>query len=87
MKRKIAFEPDAFSEFQWWLITDKKIAEKIIILIENISSTPFSVLGKPEPLKNQYKGYWSRRITDEHRLIYKVNDAEIIIIGCKNHYK
>ncbi|MCH2245601.1 MAG: Txe/YoeB family addiction module toxin [Crocosphaera sp.] len=60
--------------------------KKIVELINDILRQPFSGLGKPEPLKHNLKGYWSRRINDEHRLIYQVTDTEIIIISCKFHY-
>ncbi|MEO8147310.1 MAG: Txe/YoeB family addiction module toxin [Bacteroidia bacterium] len=86
MKRKLAFEPDAFKEFQNWILTDKKTTAKIFDLLEEIFREPFKGKGKPEPLKHLFKGYWSRRINDEHRLIYKVTDDEIIIISCKHHY-
>jgi toxin YoeB len=56
-------------------------------LIIETSKTPFDGIGKPEPLKNELKGYWSRRLTDEHRLVYKVTDQQIIIVSCKYHYK
>nr|WP_197083671.1 Txe/YoeB family addiction module toxin [Crocosphaera watsonii] len=60
--------------------------KKIVELINDILRQPFSGRGKPEPLKHNLKGYWSRRINDEHRLIYQVTDTEIIIISCKFHY-
>jgi toxin YoeB len=59
---------------------------KINELIKVISRTPFSGIGKPEPLKHKYKGYWSRRITDEHRLIYKIKEDEVWIAKCRFHY-
>ncbi|BAG01605.1 MULTISPECIES: Txe/YoeB family addiction module toxin [Microcystis] len=59
---------------------------KIVDLIDDILCHPFSGIGKPEPLKYQLKGYWSRRINDEHRLVYKITETEIIIISCKFHY-
>ncbi|NEQ34864.1 MAG: Txe/YoeB family addiction module toxin [Okeania sp. SIO3I5] len=66
---------------------DKKIHQKIVALIKDIDRSSFSGLGKPEPLKYELSGYWSRRINDEHRLVYKVTDYEIIIIACKYHYE
>ncbi|NJO17007.1 MAG: Txe/YoeB family addiction module toxin [Thioploca sp.] len=84
--RKVAFLPVAFEDFTQWTRENKKIYTKIIELIKYIQRDPFSGIGKPEPLKHQLTGLWSRRITDEHRLIYQVTDDEIIIVSCKFHY-
>jgi toxin YoeB len=84
--RRIAFTPDAFEDFVGWSSEDKKIYARIIELIKDIGRNPFSGIGKPEPLKHKLKGLWSRRITKEHRLVYKVKDEEIIIYSCKFHY-
>lgn len=86
MSRRIVFEASAFNDFNEWSFQDKKIYKKIVKLIKEIDCSPFSGLGKPEPLKYELRGYWSRRINDEHRLVYKVTDTEIIIIACKYHY-
>jgi len=67
--------------------TDKKILRRINELLKDISRQPYSGLGKPEPLKFKYKGFWSRRITDEHRLIYQVNNEGIFIAKCRFHYE
>lgn len=83
---KITFERNAFDDFNNWTSVDKKIYNKIIEIIKDISRNPFSGLGKPEPLKHQLSGYWSRRINDEHRLVYKISNDELIIISCKYHY-
>ncbi|MBL7975240.1 MAG: Txe/YoeB family addiction module toxin [Candidatus Kapabacteria bacterium] len=82
----ILFEQEAFEELQEWVSTDKKVFKKIVELIRNISRSPYEGLGKPEPLKYNYGGYWSRRITQEDRLIYKIDDSTIVIISCKGHY-
>lgn len=87
MSKKVVFENPAFEDFNQWAFSDKKIYRKIVNLIKDIQRSPFTGLGKPEPLKYELKGYFSRRITDEHRLIYTVNDTEIIIIACKYHYQ
>ncbi len=87
MIRKIVFEASAFQDFNEWGFENKKIYRKIVKLIKEIDRSPFTGTGKPEPLKHDLSGYWSRRIDDEHRLVYKVTDSEIIIIGCKYHYK
>ena len=87
MTRKIQFEYSAFAEFNEWASSDKKIYSKIVTLIKDIERSPFSGLGKPEALKHNLAGYWSRRITDEHRLIYQVTDYFITIIACRYHYR
>jgi toxin YoeB len=78
---------NAFTAFNEWIDTDKKIFKKIRALLKDIERTPFEGLGKPEPLKYNLSGYWSRRITDEHRLVYKIENDTIIIVSCKYHYK
>jgi toxin YoeB len=82
----INFEQEAFDDYNAWEEEDKKLYEKIKALIKDIKRTPFKGLGKPEPLKYRWSGYWSRRITDEHRLIYKVEKETIYIASCKYHY-
>lgn len=84
--RRIAFLPEAFEHFDLWSRENKKIHTRIIELIRDIGRDPFSGIGKPEPLKHKLKGLWSRRITDEHRLVYKVSNDEILIYSCKYHY-
>ena len=84
--RNIVFDPKAFKQFNQWATENKKIYRKIVELIDETLRHPFSGLGKPEPLKYNLKGYWSRRITQEHRLVYQVTDTEIIVIACKYHY-
>jgi toxin YoeB len=87
VKRRVIFESDAFEDFTEWAQTDKKLYKKIVELLKDIDRSPFTGLGKPEPLKHDLSGFWSRRINDEHRLIYTVTDEEMIIIGCKYHYE
>jgi len=84
--KQISFEGKAFEDFTNWATQDKKVYIKIITLIKDINRNSFIGLGKPEALKHQLKGYWSRRITDEHRLVYKVTETSIIIASCKYHY-
>lgn len=84
--KSITFSPDAFNQLDEWKRIDPKILIKIISLISEISSTPFSGTGKPELLKHSLKGKWSRRITQEHRLVYEVTNETIIIISCRFHY-
>jgi len=85
--KKAIFEDDSLNELKEWMTIDIKIAKKIISLIQDIQKEPFTGLGKPEPLKYKYQGCWSRRITDEHRLIYKVLDNSISIIFPNSHYE
>jgi toxin YoeB len=83
---KYIFVDESWEDYQYWLKTDKKILARINDLIKDISRTPYTGLGKPEPLKYKYKGFWSRRITDEHRLIYQVKGDELLILKCRFHY-
>ena len=84
---KYIFIDESWEDYLYWLETDKKIHKKINELIKDIKRQPFTGLGKPEPLKYKYKGFWSRRIDDEHRLIYTVKGDEIIIVKCRFHYE
>lgn len=86
MSRRIVFEASAFEDLNYWATTDKKIYQKIVTLIKDIERSPFKGLGKPEALKHDFKGYWSRRITKEHRLVYQVADDEIAIAARRYHY-
>ena len=82
MSRKIVFESAAFEDFNYWASTDKKL----VFLIVDIERSPFSGLGKPEALKHEWTGYWSRRIDKQHRLVYRVTDKAIEIVACRYHY-
>lgn len=84
--RLISFEKNAFQEYQKWIETDRKLAIKIGEIIKDTLRDPFKGIGKPEALKGDFKGYWSRRINEEHRLIYEVTNDSIIIISCYSHY-
>ena len=83
---KYIFVDESWEDYLYWQKTDKKILKKINELIKDISRTPFSGMGKPEPLKYKYKGYWSQRIDNEHRLIYQVKNDEIRIAKCRFLY-
>jgi toxin YoeB len=78
--KNIVFDPKAFKQFNKWAIEDKKLYKKIVDLIGEILRHPFSGISKPKPLKHQLKGYWSRRINDEHRLVYKITEIEVIYL-------
>ena len=87
----IVFTPNAWEELGYWITMDLDAVRRIKELIKSIQQDPFKGLGKPEPLKYDLKGYWSKRITDEHRLVYKVSgskgvDQKCIIIQCRFHY-
>lgn len=84
--RNVAFTKDAFSEYNQWFTDDLKIVVRIRELIRDIDRDSFKGIGKPEPLKGNWTGYWSRRIDQEHRLIYKVSETQILIVKCKGHY-
>ncbi|MDP1772963.1 MAG: Txe/YoeB family addiction module toxin [Methylobacter sp.] len=83
----IAFEQDAFEDFTSWASEDKKLYKRLVSLIKETTRNPYTGLGKPEALKHELQGYWSRRINDEHRLVYKVEADRLIVISCKYHYK
>lgn len=75
--KNLEFDPSAFEDLAWWVQNDRKQALKIIKLIQEVQRNPFTGIGKPEPLKHYLSGCWSRRITQEHRLIYEVLDDKI----------
>lgn len=85
--RKTVIESSANEDLLFWAKNDLKILKKVILLIDDTLSNPFSGIGKPEPLKHNLKGYWSKRINDEHRMVYKVTDEFIYIAQCRKHYE
>lgn len=84
---KITFSENAWEDYLYWQQHDKKLVKKINSLIKEIMRTPFSGTGKPEPLKHYLSGFWSRRISDEHRLVYKPTEESILIAACRFHYE
>ena len=84
--RVIKFDAAAFRDYQDWIRTNPKIASRINELIQDILRDSFKGIGKPEALKYEWQGYWSRRITEEHRLVYRVTADTIIIVSCRFHY-
>lgn len=80
------FTDKAWEDYHYWFTQDKKIVKRIHQLLKDIDSTPYSGIGKPEPLKYELSGTWSRRIDDEHRLIYSCEDNKIIVYSCRYHY-
>ena len=84
--RNLEFDSSGFEDLAWWVEKDRKKALKIIKLIKEIQKNPFEGIGKPEPLKHDLSGCWSRRIDREHRLVYQVSDEKIRILACRYHY-
>ena len=84
---KLTFTESGWEDYLWFQATDKKLLKKINTLIKDIKRSPFDGIGKPEPLKANLSGYWSRRINSEHRLIYEIQDDSIIIVACRFHYQ
>lgn len=84
--KNVTFTPIAFKEYNEWFDINKQMIDRIKVLIRDIDNNPFKGIGKPEPLKGNWSGYWSRRIDQEHRLIYKISDNVILIAKCKGHY-
>ena len=82
----ITFAEDAWEEYLYWQLQDKKTLKKINSLLRSIQREPFAGEGKPEPLKGSSDGEWSRRINEKDRLVYMVNDDNIVIMQCKGHY-
>ena len=82
----LKFTPQSWEEYLYWQKTDKKILKRINLLIQDIERTPFEGIGKPEPLRHNLSGYWSRRITEEHRLVYKIFDKDLVIVQIRYHY-
>ncbi|SHJ79425.1 toxin YoeB [Malonomonas rubra DSM 5091] len=83
---KLIFSENAWDDYQYWIKTDKKILKRVNALIQDIQRSPFSGIGKPEPLKHGLSGYWSRRINDEHRIVYKVTEDSILFAQIRYHY-
>ncbi len=84
--RILSFMPDAFKDYIAWARTNREIFDKINDLLKEVLRDPFKGKGKPEPLKGNLKGSWSRRINSEHRLVYSVTATHIILIACEGHY-
>lgn len=83
---KLVFAEKAWEDYLYWQKTDKKILKRINALLKDITRDPFEGIGKPEPLKHALSGYWSRRINDEHRVVYKIHDSSLLIAQLRYHY-
>ena len=84
--RSLEFDPAGFEDLAWWIQKDRRTALRIVRLLREIQRTPFEGTGRPEPLKHQLEGCWSRRIDREHRLVYEVEETKIRILACRYHY-
>jgi toxin YoeB len=83
---KLIFSEHAWDDYLYWQSLDKKLVKRINLLIQDVQRSPFEGIGKPEPLKHALSGYWSRRIDDEHRFVYKVETDSILIAQLRHHY-
>lgn len=83
---RLIFAQQAWEDYLYWQQSDQKIVRRIHELIKDTTRHPFEGIGKPEPLRHALTGYWSRRITDEHRLVYKAVDGDLLIAQCRYHY-
>lgn len=84
---RLVFTESAWRDYLWFQEKDRQLLKRINLLIQDTSRNPFEGLGKPEPLKANLSGYWSRRINDEHRPVYGVSGNDIVIIACRFHYQ
>ena len=82
----LVWDDNAWQDYLWWQQQDRKILKRINLLLQDITRNGNEGIGKPEPLKYDFAGYWSRRITDEHPLVYKVTETEVRIATCRYHY-
>lgn len=82
----VIFDDDAWEDYLYWQRTDPKVLKRINALIKEIQRNPYEGVGKPEPLKYNFAGYWSRRINDEHRLVYQVTEDAVLIAQLRYHY-
>lgn len=83
---KLIFAENAWEDYLYWQKTDKKTLKRINLLIRDITREPFEGIGKPEPLKHALAGYWSRRISDEHRIVYKIHQDSLLVVQLRFHY-
>ena len=83
---RIIFDDSAWSDYLWWQVQDRKVLKRINRLIKDVERNGNEGIGKPEALRHQFSGWWSCRITDEHRLVYKLTDDSIVIASCRYHY-
>ncbi len=80
------FQPEFREDLRWWVETNRSTALRILVLVEAVLADPFQGIGKPEPLKHRLAGAWSRRITQQHRLVYEVNEKRVEFVQARYHY-
>ena len=83
---RIVFDQDAWEDYQHWAQKDRGMLKRLNLLIDDCIHSPFSGIGKPEPLRDDYSGWWSRRIDEEHRLVYRADGDDLVIAQCRYHY-
>jgi toxin YoeB len=83
----LVFAPEAWEDYLYWQSTDARVPSRINLLLKEITRNPYAGIGKPEPLKHALQGYWSRRITSEHRIVYKKAGKQILIAQLRYHYR
>ena len=84
--RESVFQPEFLEDLRYWVKTDRKVALRVFDLIESVMRNPFEGIGKPEPLKFMLSGAWSRRLTQEHRIVYVVSNDRVDFLQCRYHY-
>jgi len=82
-----SFSDNAWEEYIYWQTQDKKTLKRINAMLKDIDRNPYKGIGKPEPLKENWSGFWSRRIDDVNRIVYKVENGQLIIVQCGSHYE
>lgn len=83
---RIVFDQDAWEDYQYWAQNDRAMLKRLNRLVEDCIRSPFSGIGKPEALREDFSGWWSRRIDEEHRLVYRVDGGDLLIAQCRFHY-
>ncbi len=83
---RLLWEDRAWDDYLYWQMQDKKVLKRVNLLIKDISRSPFDGIGKPEPLKNNLSGWWSRRIDETNRIVYYEQDGIIYVVSCRGHY-
>lgn len=86
-QNRLQWDVDAWNDYLYWQEQDKKTLKRVNLLIKDILRSPFEGIGKPEPLKGDLTGFWSRRIDEANRIVYAVSDNTVCIIACRNHYE
>ena len=83
---RLVFTPRAWNDYLWFQSHDKRLLKRLNQLIQDVLRSPFEGIGKPEPLKGELSGFWSRRIDEQHRLVYSASEREVVFIACRYHY-